>query len=139
MAGSHPASVALDEPLSKGDCMRKLFYSSGSVLIADATCKAVLRYARALATAGKSDIVDFPIIEEGGKVATAHFLIGPASELFSVPVENTPEEHADFEVIAELERMTAELDPERRPWRSEMTDIDYDFDMEYNLRDYPSE
>jgi len=42
--------------------MRRLHYSSGHMLVGDVTCKAVLRYARALADVGKSDVVQIPVV-----------------------------------------------------------------------------
>ena len=103
--------------------MRKLYYSSGQVLLADVTCKAVLRYARALAMANKSDVVMVPIVLEGGGEGFAHMLIGPASELYSEPVENAPEGPVNEEVLAELETKTVELMPHAPAWNQEMTDV----------------
>ena len=109
--------------------MRKLHYSSGSMLVADVTCKAVLRYARALADVGKSDVITVPVVTEGGSNAYAHMLIGPASQLFSTPVENSHgDEPVDEEVIAHIELETRRMQPSRPSWSSEMTDIpDVDF------------
>jgi hypothetical protein len=113
--------------------MRKLFYSSGDMLVSDHTCKALLRYARALANANKAVVVSVPVLIEGGVPATGHLLIGPASEIFSVPVENSEEGPVDLEVIAELERLTRTLQPSRPSWDEEMTDIGSlsDFDIEF--------
>jgi hypothetical protein len=104
--------------------MRKLYYSSGSMLVADITCKAVLRYARALADVGKSDIVTVPVVTEGGSNASAHLLIGPASQLWSIPVENSHgDEPIDESAIAEIERETQRMQPTRPSWDDEMIDI----------------
>ncbi|MCJ1675577.1 hypothetical protein MT355_20115 [Rathayibacter sp. VKM Ac-2929] len=109
--------------------MRKLYYSSGSMLVADVTCKAVLRYARALADVGKSDVVSVPVVADGGSNAYAHLLIGPASQLFSTPVENSHgDEPVDEDAIAHIERETQRMQPARPSWDDEMTDItDVDF------------
>ncbi len=111
--------------------MRKLYYASGYLLMADQTCKALLRYARALAQTGESDIVTVPTINEGGSIGFAHLLIGPASQLFSTPVENASEEPLDEATILELEQRTAELQPARPEWATELTDID---DLEFDER-----
>jgi hypothetical protein len=103
--------------------MRKIYYAGGAVLTGDQTCKAVLRLARALAMKNQSDIIDFPIIEEGGQRATAHLLIGPSSQIASVPVPGAEDEPNDPEVILELERRTAELQPSRPVWDDEMRDV----------------
>jgi hypothetical protein len=103
--------------------MRKIFYAGGHVLTGDRTCKAVLRLARALANNDRADIVDIPVINEGGSVVIAHLLIGPASQLYSVPIENSRDEPFDSDVIEELERRTLELQPNRPVWGMEMTDV----------------
>ncbi|WP_314102567.1 hypothetical protein [uncultured Frigoribacterium sp.] len=109
--------------------MRRLHYAGGYMLLGDTTCKAVLRYARALARSGTSDIVSVPVVTEGGSRAYAHLLIGPASQIFSTPVENGTEEREDDEVIRELEEATLRLQPGRPSWPEEMADIpDLDFD-----------
>jgi len=103
--------------------MRKLYYSSGQMFIGDRTCKALLRYARALAVVGKSDVVSIPIINEGGARALAHLIIGPASQLFSTPVEHATDDPDDPEIIAELEAQTLINEPSRPAWPLEMEDV----------------
>ncbi|SMQ62905.1 hypothetical protein SAMN06295909_0804 [Plantibacter sp. VKM Ac-1784] len=111
--------------------MRKLHYAGGYLLMADQTCKALLRYARALAQTGESDIAVVPTISDGGSLGYAHLLVGPASQLFSTPVENASKEPFDDEIIAELERRTAALQPARPEWATELTDVD---DLEFDER-----
>lgn len=112
--------------------MRRLYFASGYVMVADPTCKAVLRYARALANHGTADVVTIPVITEGGSQAQAHVLLGPTSQLFSTPVEQSQDEPVDTAVIEQLEKLTRELQPSRPAWPQEMTDIpplsDYDLD-----------
>jgi hypothetical protein len=93
------------------------------VLIGDRTCKAVLRYARALAEADTADVVQVPVVTENGSRAYAHFLIGPASQIFSTPVPDSVDEPYDEEVIIKLEQATARLHPSRPSWPDEMTDV----------------
>ena len=113
--------------------MRRLYYAGGNMLMADSTCKAVLRYSRALADAGKADVIMIPVVTEGGSLAYAHMLVGPASQLFSTPVENSQNEPLDAEAIAELEERTARLQPSRPSWPSEMTDVPDLEDLEFDL------
>jgi len=103
--------------------MRRLHYSGSYMLVGDRTCKAVLRYARALAEADTSDIVSVPVVTEGGSKAYAHLLIGPASQVFSTPVENSQDEPVDEDVIRDLEEATLRLQPSRPAWPQEMLDI----------------
>lgn len=106
------------------------------MLMADSTCKAVLRYARALADSNKADVIMIPVVTEGGSLAYAHMLVGPASQLFSTPVENSQNEPLDADAISELESRTARLQPSRPEWPAEMTDVpdlgdlDLDFDVD---------
>ncbi|MCU1405869.1 MAG: hypothetical protein JWQ43_2172 [Glaciihabitans sp.] len=101
------------------------------MLVADATCKALLRYARALAEAGKSDIATVPVINEGGSEGYAHILIGPSSQIFSTHVPDSQDEPIDREVITEMERLTHQLLPATPAWPVEMKDIpNLDFDIE---------
>jgi hypothetical protein len=103
--------------------VRRLYYSSGYVLVDDRVCKAVLRYARALAMNEQSDVVTVPVVTDDGTHGSAHLLIGPASELFSTPFNDTPDAEYDPEVVRELERMTAALQPYKPAWDSEMRDV----------------
>ena len=103
--------------------MRRLYYAGGTMLVGDRTCKAVLRYARALAEAHQSDLVTVPVASEGGGVEHAHLLIGPASQIFSLPVENSADAPFDPEVIEHLERETRRLHPAAPDWEDELTDI----------------
>lgn len=110
--------------------MRRLFYTGGHVLVADQTCKALLRYARALARHGDSDVVTIPAISDTGSRGSAHLLIGPASQMWSVPVESGGDEPIDIDVIIDLEAKTEELQPQRPDWGDEMFDIpnlDFEF------------
>jgi hypothetical protein len=109
--------------------VRDLFYAGGHVRIADSTCKAVLRYARALAMVNLSDVVSVPIALEAGGTGLVHLLIGPASQIYSTPVLDSPDEPLDLMVIARLEAETARLQPSRPTWDTEMPDIP-DFDWE---------
>ncbi|MCU1443866.1 MAG: hypothetical protein JWQ59_2016 [Cryobacterium sp.] len=115
--------------------MRRLQYASGYVLTGDRTCKAVLRYARALADAGKADVVSVPVVTEGGSYGYAHMLIGPASQIFSTPVEHAAAEPEDAEIIEELEKLTIRIQPSRPEWPQEMTDVPTldDLDIDYNF------
>ena len=110
--------------------MRKIHYSGSFVLTGDRTCKALLRYSRALAKAGLADVVSIPVVTEGGSSAYAQFLIGPASEIFSTPVPDSPDEPFDPAVIERLELETRRLEPSRPEWSDEMIDVP-DLDLEF--------
>lgn len=109
--------------------MRKVHYAGGYVLTGDLLCKALLRYARALARINQADVVTIPVIDEDGLGGYAHLLIGPASQLFSTPVRTSVPDPESMETVDSLEQKTAELQPHRPVWSEEMQDIpDMDFD-----------
>jgi hypothetical protein len=123
--------------------LRKLHYSGSYMLVGDRTCKAVLRYARALAESHTSDVVSVPVITQGGSNAYAHLLIGPSSQIFSTPVENSHDEPVDDEVLHDLETATLRLQPSRPVWSEEMLDIpdldldSYTYPVAYDYGDNP--
>ena len=103
--------------------MRRLHYSGDSVLVSDRTCKAVLRYARALAEADSSDVVSVPVVQEGA-VVLAHFLIGPASQIYSMPAVGGDDEPLEDEaIIRHLEEASRRMHPGMPAWPDEMPDI----------------
>lgn len=109
--------------------MRDIFYAGGHVRVADTTCKAVLRYARALGIANKSDVVSVPFVLETGGTGLVHLVLGPASQLYSTPVPDTADEPLDLMVVAQIEAETLKLQPSRPEWSTEMPDIpDFDWD-----------
>lgn len=110
--------------------MRQIHYAGSYVLSSDLICKALLRYSRALAENNLSDVVSLPVISENGSRGNAHFLVGPASQIFSVPVLNSSDEPFDAEVVRDLEERTKLLQPGVPEWPDEMTDVpDLDFDL----------
>lgn len=87
-----------------------LHYTGGSVVMADDVAEAVLRYARELAVSQASDVLIVPVVGENGQMATAEFLIGPASQLLAVPTAGT-ESGRDQSVIDEIDRRARLLRP----------------------------
>jgi len=93
--------------------MRRIYYSGGSVTVSDPMSSAVLRYARALSHARTADLVAVPSVSIGNRVGFAHFLLGPASQLLSVPAEDTgvalDDAHAVEVLESRAERLTMQL------------------------------
>ena len=110
--------------------MRRLFYASGSFLIGDAMCKAVLRYARALADTGEADIIAVPVLTDDGLTGNAHLLIGPSSQIFAMPAESNGEDPFDETILNDLSTRTRALQPSRPTAPATMMDVldmgDYD-------------
>jgi len=114
--------------------MRKLHYAGGWVIIDDQVCKAILRYARALAKAETSDLVVFPALTEEHVMGIAHILIGPASQIISVPTSDIGLDLKDSRFVEILESRTLNLDPERPEWGKDIVDVtdftSFDWDLE---------
>ena len=107
----------------KVDGMRRLYYSSGSVLTGDVVCKAVLRYAQALADTGKADIIAVPVITEVGTTGHAHLLVGPSSQLFSMPSASDGDDPFDAAIVEDLTTKTRALQPSRPKAATSVADV----------------
>jgi hypothetical protein len=104
--------------------MRKLYYAGGSVIISDQVCKAILRYARALAKAETADLVVFPAFTDDNRRGMAHILIGPASQILSSPTEDIGIDLDDAQFVELLEARTFKLDPNRPDWNNDVVDVE---------------
>jgi hypothetical protein len=89
--------------------MRRVYYSSGSVLTSDDAATAVLLYAEALTEGGRSDIVEVPAVLASGALGSATLLIGPASQLASITEESELPPPESTELVAELHRRIERL------------------------------
>ena len=89
--------------------MHRLHYTGESFFVADAVCSALLDYASALADAQRSDVVSVPIVDEAGLSTEAEILIGPASQLYSSPVEHMREEGDTASVVEDLRGRAARV------------------------------
>jgi hypothetical protein len=113
--------------------MRELFYAGGSVVVSDQVCKAILRYARALAKANTADLVIFPAWTKENVRGMAHILIGPSSQVLSVPSQEMDIDLDDSRMVEILESRTKNLDPDRPEWGNDIVDVEdfTSFDWDY--------
>ncbi len=105
--------------------MKRIFYSSGSVVTGDRTADALVHYADALAGRDSSDTVDIVVALDSGASGRAQLLIGPASQLVVVPEEDPAAEVEDEDTVRELVRRTALLSSPRPQASDETTTSDY--------------
>jgi len=89
--------------------MRRVYYSSGSMLTGDAIAQAVLEYAEALAKDGRADIVEIPVVLASGGQGTATLLVGPSSQLASVTEESDLRPPVDQGLVDDLNRRAMRL------------------------------
>ena len=91
--------------------MMTLYYTGQSVLLADDVCKALLRYAQALADTQGSDVVTVPVLAPDGQSIQAEFLLGPASQLYATAAGEGHADQSHPGVVEELDRRTQLLHP----------------------------
>jgi hypothetical protein len=91
--------------------MKILSYSGESVLTSDRIGDAVIDYARALAAENAADVIDIPVVNEGGTgpdaQGIARLLVGPTSQLIIIPAHGSDVRIRDS---VELEALRAKLD-----------------------------
>jgi hypothetical protein len=89
--------------------MDRLHYAGDSILTGTAIARALLEYAQALAQADTAATVQIPFVNEQGERGNSDILVGPASQLISNSVDVPYDEIEDPELVADLERRTANL------------------------------
>jgi hypothetical protein len=94
--------------------MQRLHYAGDTVLIPDVVSDAVLRFARALAQVGISDVVHVPIVDDAGTTSEAELLIGPASELYMTPAPDVSEIAVAPGLVEDIDRRTERLGADQR-------------------------
>ena len=82
--------------------MDRIHYAGHSVLTGTAIAQALLDYAQALAEAGGSATVDFPILNEDGSRGRSEILIGPSSQIISDAEESEHDDLVDEELVARM-------------------------------------
>jgi len=111
--------------------MKILSYSGETVVVSDRMGDAVVDYARALAAESAADVVDIPVADGDG-TATARLLIGPSSQIISIPSHEPDVDLADGDIVDELRSRIRALAPERSyaartdTWHDDTTG-DFDF------------
>jgi len=84
-------------------------YAGERFLTGSDIAHALIRYAQALASAGEADAVSIPTVDLAGEPGSAVVLVGPASQLVATRVHADLDEPSDPELVATLQRKTAEL------------------------------
>jgi hypothetical protein len=73
--------VAVVSLKRKGDLVKNIRYNGTVILTGDDVADAVIEYAEALSSGGRSDTIEVPAIAPDGTMTTTKILIGPTSEL----------------------------------------------------------
>ena len=108
--------------------MRNLHYAGELLTVDTDICSAIFEYAKALANARQSDVIQVPVLIEGRR-EFSNVLLGPASALFCTPTDEAEIDLAEDDLLAELEKKTKALQPVRgMAMTSFPTDAQYTFD-----------
>jgi len=82
--------------------MKRVDYAGGSFVTTDAAAAALIAYATALGTHSRTDSIAVPCILPSGRTGFTTVLIGPSSEMMTVPIEIPEAELDDADVLALL-------------------------------------
>ncbi len=91
--------------------MRRLRYAGDSVVTGDAIATLVVEYSEALARANTAASIDIPVRLDGGRVGSATLLVGPASQLISVPEPDDTDEIVDEELLVSMRKRIEDIGP----------------------------
>jgi hypothetical protein len=108
--------------------VQKLYYASGYALLGDEVCDAVMKYARALADVGKSDLVTVPALSDEGLKGETRLLLGPASQIFTSPALDRGVDLDDPAAVQSMREKTARLLPARAQFTNEAMPVHEDLD-----------
>ncbi|TFD82802.1 hypothetical protein [Cryobacterium fucosi] len=84
--------------------MKRIFHPGGSVVTGSALADAVMDYAESLSGRSQVDMVDIPVLTDGGLPGRAQFLIGASSQLMSVTSEPVLRELVEGRTTDDLRR-----------------------------------
>jgi hypothetical protein len=91
--------------------MRVLTYAGSEFLIGNDVAAAVMRYSEALAEAHTAGSIEIPVVDRNGSVTMTTFLVGPASQIVSAPVDSQYDDPVDPDVVEHLDGLTRALRP----------------------------
>lgn len=93
--------------------MKSVSYAGLTFATADAIADALLQLAAALGQNERAEIVDIPVVDDGGRPSSVQLVIGPASQFISRPVDSPYADPQDDELLVQLQRRIRALDMPR--------------------------
>jgi hypothetical protein len=94
--------------------MREISYADQHFVTSDLIAERVLRYAKLMGRVGTDDVIGIPAVSDDGTLYQVEVLIGPASQITAVEVQDEPTEFPnEAEIVADLDRRIAGLNPPR--------------------------
>ncbi|KAA9134747.1 hypothetical protein [Microbacterium caowuchunii] len=97
--------------------MKHIVYAEKPHLMGDDAADALMEYARALADAGRSDVVTLRALDERGSVVDVAFLLNPGTLLLTQTTNSEIDGPDNSSVVEELVRLASRLThpPETQP------------------------
>jgi hypothetical protein len=112
--------------------VKSIHYAGDVLLTGDVIADTLVHYASALARNESSATMEVPVRFPDGRIETATFLLGPASQLVAVPTESSYDEIVDDALVADLTLRLAQLQtPHPRTNDTETPNADMLEDLEY--------
>lgn len=110
--------------------MKKISYSGESFLTTDGAADALLELVVALPDGHDSELIKLPAVNSDGDEMVVHMVVGPHSELISVPNESSADEPDTIEAVAYLRgRVETMTTPSEATYTETLSYPDYEWDM----------
>ena len=114
--------------------MKRISYCGESFLTTDGAADALLELVVALPDGHDSELLKLPAVNGDGDEMVVHMVVGPQSELISVPEESTSVEPDTVETVAYLRGRAHTLTtPNELTYTEAVTFMEYEWDTEYSL------
>ncbi|MDN3494793.1 hypothetical protein QL996_02540 [Planococcus sp. APC 4015] len=95
--------------------MKKIIYAGDTLITGDDIAAAVLRSGKALAEVGAAEMVEIPVMDDGGELHVVTLLIGPSSQIVVSDVATGHPELVDEAVVAKLDDLAQQRSPQAVP------------------------
>lgn len=82
--------------------MKRVSYCGESFLTTDQAADALLQLVAALDDHHDSELVELPAVQSDGKTVTVHMIVGPRSELVSIPEDGQGDEPDTTDAVVHL-------------------------------------
>ena len=114
--------------------MKRISFCGESFLTTDGAADALLKLVIALPNGHDSELLELPAVNNDGDEMVVQMVVGPGSELISVPEEFTSGEPDTLEAVAYLHRRMQTLRTSSELTFSEtLSFMEYEWDTEYLL------
>jgi hypothetical protein len=89
--------------------MQRVSYGGESFITSDDGAAALLDFAASAAMSGVGEVVTLPVVLADGRVVSANLVIGPSTELMTIPIESSQAEPDTRNAAAVLRARACQL------------------------------